>query len=166
MPGFPNPLLVGEVFREYSTPWEDLARKYIREVWETTKSFVEQALQFLTDDTVSDAVLRHLLDPFTDTYDALQRKPSDTEMTKLLNKAFAARPDMTEEDIPFLIAMLRVKAEPDMDLVAAKATFHAMEAFYKVFVHKPAIDYLLCSPNFRSPSNFSSITYQISSSVK
>ena len=123
---------------------------------------MEQALQFLTDDTVSDAVLRHLLDPimddklrlayakldelmaahkeypetrnhyFTDTYDALQRRPSDTEMTKLLKKAFATRTEMTEEDIPFLVGMLKVKAEPDMDLVAARATYNAMEAFYKV----------------------------------
>ena len=104
MPGFPNPLLVGEVFREYSRPWEDLARRYIKGVWDMTKSFVEQALQYSADDTVSDALLRYLLDPimdnklklahakleelmavhkehpetrnhyFTDTYNALQQK--------------------------------------------------------------------------------------------
>jgi len=32
----------------------------------TTKSFVKQVLQYLTDATVSDALLRHLLDPVMD----------------------------------------------------------------------------------------------------
>lgn len=128
-------------------------------------SFVEQALQFLTDATVSDAVLRYLLDPimdnrlklaynkldelmsshnehpetrnhyFTDVYDALQRKQSETETTNLLKKAFASRNEMTEDDIPFLMATLRGKLEDDMDFVAAEATYNAMEAFYKVYYH-------------------------------
>lgn len=162
MPGFPNPLLVGEVFREYSRPWEGLARRYIKDVWDATKSFVEQALHHLTDTSVSDALLRHLLDPimdnklklayakldelvsihkehpetrnhyFTDTYNALQRKQSATETTNALEKAFAEQCDMTEDSIPFLVAMLQQKPEANMEIVAAESTYNAMEAFYKV----------------------------------
>jgi len=163
LPGFPNPLLVGEVFREYSRPWEDLARRYIKGVWDMTKSFVEQALQYLTDDTVSDALLRYLLDPimdnklklahakleelmavhkehpetrnhyFTDMYNALQRKQSEAETADVLQKAFENRSHMTDDDVSSIIATLREEREADMDLVAAESTYNAMEAFYKVY---------------------------------
>jgi len=155
--------LVGEVFREYSRPWEDLPRRYIKGVWDMTKSFVEQALQYLTDATVGDALLRYLLDPimdnklklahvkleelmavhkehpetrnhyFTDMYNALQRKQSEAETTDVLQKAFKDRIRMTDDDIPSIVTTLREKREADMDLVAAESTYNAMEAFYKVY---------------------------------
>jgi hypothetical protein len=159
----PNPLLVGEVFREYSHPWEALARQYIEDVWNTTKNFVEQALQFLTDATVSDALLRHLLDPimderlksaftkleeliavhkehpetrnhyFTDHYNALQRKHNERKTTRVLEEAFKKRGgEMSDHDIPHLLAKLREDNQADMDMVAAESTFNAMEAFYRV----------------------------------
>lgn len=123
---------------------------------------MEQALQHLTDATVSDALLRHLLDPlmdqrlalantkldellavhkehpetrnhyFTDRYNTLQRDQTAAETTQILERAFARRPSMTEADIPRLVALLRQSTEADMDLVAAESTFNAMEAFYKV----------------------------------
>jgi hypothetical protein len=164
LPGLPNLLLVGEVFREYSKPWEGLARRYIKSVWECTKSFVEQALQYLTDATVSDAPLRYLRDPvldnklklayakldeliavhkehpetrnhfFTDMYNALQRKDTDAKSTEVLQQAFEDGNKMTEEDTPSTVAMLRERTEADMDLVAATSIFNAMEAFYKVSI--------------------------------
>jgi len=162
LPGLPNPLLVGELFREYSQPWEGLARRYIEDVWNITKSFVEQALQYLTDATVSDALLRYLLDPlmdqrlvlantkleelmavhkehpetrnhyFTDRYNTLQRNQTEAKTTHILQEAFVRRPSMTAGDIPRLVAMLRQDTEADMDLIAAESTFNAMEAFYEV----------------------------------
>jgi hypothetical protein len=123
---------------------------------------VEQALQHLTDATVSDALLRHLLDPlmdqrlklayekldelmavhkehpetrnhyFTDRYNALQRNRSEAKTTQVLEELFQRRANVTEDDIPRLLILLRQNSEPDMDLVAAESTFNAMEAFYKV----------------------------------
>ncbi|KAH6676259.1 dynamin family protein [Halenospora varia] len=162
LPGLPNPLIVGEVFREYSKPWEGLARQYIEDVWNATKGFLEQALRHLTDATVSDNLLRYLLDPamdrrltlayskldelmavhkehpetrnhyFTDRYNVLQRKQSEAKTTQVLEEAFERRGELTEKDIPRLLEMLHQNAEADMDLVAAESTFNAMEAFYKV----------------------------------
>ncbi|KAH8678563.1 P-loop containing nucleoside triphosphate hydrolase protein [Tricladium varicosporioides] len=162
LPGLPNPLLVGEVFRQYSQPWENLARQYIEDVWNTTKSFIEQALQYLADTTVSDALLRHLLDPimderlklayaklnelmavhkehpetrnhyFTDRFNALQRKQYLAKTTRMLQDAFERHGTMTGDDVPHLLASLRENTEVDMDLIAAESTFNAMEAFYKV----------------------------------
>jgi hypothetical protein len=171
---------VGEIFREYSQPWEGLARQYIKDVWETTKNFVEQALLYLTDATVSDALLRHLLDPvmndrlaiayikleellavhkehpetrnhyFTDTYNALQARQYENQTIQALEDAFEKRGEMTEEDIPHLMAMLREKKEVNMDSIAAESTFNAMEAFYKVCVLNYAVVYVLINPLPRS----------------
>ena len=167
---------MGEVFREYSQPWESLARQYIEDVWETTKNFVEQALLYLTDATVSDALLRHLLDPlmndrlamaytkldellavhkehpetrnhyFTDRYNDLQAKHYEDKTTKALEDAFGKRGEMTEEDIPRLLMILREKKEVNMDLIAAESTFNAMEAFYKVCVLNYAVVHVLTNP--------------------
>ena len=155
--------MIDEVFREYSRPWEELARRYINDVWDIIKSFVKQALQYLTDATVTDVVLRYLLDSimnnklkiayvkldelmsvhkqhpetrnhhFTDMYNALQRKKFETESINMLKKAFTNQSSMTIDDILFLVAMLREKPEADMNLVAAESTFNAMEAFYKIY---------------------------------
>lgn len=128
-----------------------------------TKSFVKQALQYLTDDTISDALLRYLLDPimnnklklahakleelmavhkehseirnhyFTDIYNALQQKQSEVETADVLQKAFENRSHMTDDDISSLVTILREKREAGMDLVAAESTYYAMKAFYKVY---------------------------------
>jgi hypothetical protein len=123
---------------------------------------VEQALQHLTDETVSDALLRHLLDPimdqrltlahakldelmavhkeypetrnryFTDTYNALQRKQWEAKTTKLLEEGFEEDGDLSADDIPHLLTLLRRDTEADADVLAAESTFNAMQAFYKV----------------------------------
>ena len=66
LPGLPNPLLVGEVFREYSQPWEGIARKHIVEVWNAARAFLERVLEHLTDPAVGDMLLRLWLDPRMD----------------------------------------------------------------------------------------------------
>lgn len=57
---------MGVLFREYSSPWEDLAREHIKNVWEATNRFLELVLQHLTDNDVSDAILRLWLFPIMD----------------------------------------------------------------------------------------------------
>ncbi len=119
-------------------------------------------MQYLTDVTVSDALLRYLLDLilnnklnlayikldelisihkehpetrnhyFTDMYNALQRKQSETETINVLKKAFAHRSEITEDDIPSLVTTLQQKPEANMNLVAAEFTYNAMKAFYKI----------------------------------
>jgi len=123
---------------------------------------VEQALQYLTDVTVSDVLLRYLLDPildnklnltyikldelisihkehsetrnhyFTDMYNALQRKQSEIETINVLKKAFAHRSEITEDDISSLVITLQQKPEANMNLVAVEFTYNAMKTFYKV----------------------------------
>jgi hypothetical protein len=141
---------------------------------------VEQALQHLTDATVSDSLLRHLLDPimnerltlayakldelmavhkehpetrnhyFVDKYNALQRNQWATKTTKSLEEAFKKRGEMDESDITYLVTLLRQNTEADADLAAAESTFNAMEAFYKVYQTLICSTYILNRIEFRS----------------
>lgn len=171
---------MGEVFREYSQPWEELARQYIKDVWETIKNFVEQALLYLTDSTVSDALLRHLLDPimddrlkmayaklgellavhkehpetrnhyFTEKYNRLQASQYEKKTTRVLEEVFEKSEELTEDDIPRLLEMLREKKEVNMDSIAAESTFNAMEAFYQVCLPHFSAAHMLTTPFSRS----------------
>ena len=66
LPGLPNPLLVTEIFREYSNPWSQLARKHIQQVWDAVNVLVERILEYLAEPVLGDALLRIWLDPLMD----------------------------------------------------------------------------------------------------
>ena len=168
LPGLPNPLLVGEIFREYSQPWKHLAQRHISKVWESTKSFLDQALHHFTDSGVSDAILRYLIDPimeeklskaylkleellavhreaplttnhyFRDNVQDLQQKRNGVAVEEKLRSAFVGRENLTENDIPYLLSLIQPKVSPDMDRVAAEDAFDNMNAFYKVTDTGPA----------------------------
>ncbi len=63
MPGLPNPLLVGELFREYGQPWEGLAREHIKTVWDATNRFLELVLLHLTERDLCEKLMRLWLYP-------------------------------------------------------------------------------------------------------
>ena len=54
---------MGELFRQYSQPWGDLARFHIHSVWEATNKFLELLLRHLTDDEACENILQFWLDP-------------------------------------------------------------------------------------------------------
>ncbi|KAF2013483.1 P-loop containing nucleoside triphosphate hydrolase protein [Aaosphaeria arxii CBS 175.79] len=45
-----NPWVIGGVFRQYSEPWEHIARMHLKRVFEAVEAYVEDTLQSLTDD--------------------------------------------------------------------------------------------------------------------
>lgn len=62
----------------------------------------------------------------------LQQNQWEAKTTKLLEEAFERDGDLSADDIPHLLALLRRNAEADADVLAAESTFNAMQAFYKV----------------------------------
>ncbi|MCJ1465027.1 hypothetical protein MMC07_003642 [Pseudocyphellaria aurata] len=66
LPGLPNPLLVTEVFREYSSPWSHLARTHIQQIFRAVKILIERILEYLAEPVLGDALLRVWLDPLMD----------------------------------------------------------------------------------------------------
>lgn len=66
LPGLPNPLLVGEIFREYSNPWPQLARNHIQHVWDAVTVLVDRVLEYLAEPILGDALRRIWLGPLMD----------------------------------------------------------------------------------------------------
>lgn len=63
LPGSFNPLLVSELFRDQSGPWEQIAREHIQKVWMASKDFLERLLDVLTDEDTFGALLTHWIGP-------------------------------------------------------------------------------------------------------
>lgn len=66
LPGMFNPLIVGDLFHEQAKPWEELARKHLRDICNAVRAFLELTVTYLTDEVTSEAILRELLDPLID----------------------------------------------------------------------------------------------------
>ena len=66
LPGLPSSRLVGTVFREYSSPWEDLARNHILKVWIATKRFLEHVFGYLTNPQICKSLLELWIGPKMD----------------------------------------------------------------------------------------------------
>ncbi|KAL9613031.1 MAG: hypothetical protein Q9167_002421 [Letrouitia subvulpina] len=161
LPGLVNPLLVGEVFREYSEPWEGIARSHICSVWENTIVFLEQVLQHLTGGEVCQALFKELLEPimnekldlayskllelmavyrdhpatlnhyFQENVSALKKARKDPPIEEKLRKIFSERISVSNQDIPLLMAAMQFDPTPDMNRKAAEDILDNMNAFYK-----------------------------------
>lgn len=66
LPGMFNPLIVGDLFHEQAKPWEELARKHLRDICNAVRAFLELTVTYLTDEVTSEEILRELLDPLID----------------------------------------------------------------------------------------------------
>ncbi|KFY42057.1 hypothetical protein V494_02635 [Pseudogymnoascus sp. VKM F-4513 (FW-928)] len=162
LPGLPNPLLVGELFREYSRPWETLARAHIKNAWDMTNKFIELVLTHLTDGDVCDKILRLWLDPimaqkleaaygkleellevhkehpfttnhhFMDNRKKLQQKGTKDEIQQQLKSIAKPGQMVSVDDITNLMKNLDSKVNADMDMLAAEDAYDNMMAYYKV----------------------------------
>ncbi|KAI9925789.1 hypothetical protein MW887_005595 [Aspergillus wentii] len=63
LPGNANQLLVGDLFRDQSKPWEKLAKGHIMAVWESVRCFVGLLLHHLSDDHTCPKLMGTVLDP-------------------------------------------------------------------------------------------------------
>ena len=63
LPGSFNPLLVSELFRDQSTPWERIAREYVRNIGAASKVFLEGLFDILTDEETFETLFTHWIDP-------------------------------------------------------------------------------------------------------
>lgn len=132
MPGLSNPRLVGELFRDYSRPWEGIARNHITDVWNATKRFLELVLNYLTDEDVCDKILRLWLDPIM----AERLEAANGKLNELL-EVHKDHPMTTNHDFVENRRKIQQKrsdeeSSTDMDLVAAEEAFDNMNAYYKV----------------------------------
>ena len=66
LPGSFNPLLVSELFRDQSSPWEQIAREHVQNIWMTSKAFLERLLNTLTEEETFGTLFTHWIDPNLD----------------------------------------------------------------------------------------------------
>ncbi|KAF4771639.1 hypothetical protein HAV15_004613 [Penicillium sp. str.  len=65
-PGSSSHLVVGNLFRDQSQPWGEIARAHLMKSWEITRNFVSLLLDHLTDKHTSVVIMRTLIQPRLD----------------------------------------------------------------------------------------------------
>ncbi|KAJ5587655.1 uncharacterized protein N7459_003420 [Penicillium hispanicum] len=63
LPGVADQLLVGDLFRDQSGPWEGLARMHLMKTWESSKSFVCLVLNYLADEDTYNSLMCSIFMP-------------------------------------------------------------------------------------------------------
>jgi hypothetical protein len=66
LPGTFNPMIVADLFREQSSPWEALTRSHIKNVWNAAKEFLGLTTTYVADDATSEALIQKILEPALD----------------------------------------------------------------------------------------------------
>jgi hypothetical protein len=66
LPGMFNPLIVGDLFREQSRPWEGLAIDHLEDVFEASRKYLELVISHLTDDATADAICQEVINPLVE----------------------------------------------------------------------------------------------------
>lgn len=136
LPGTFNPLIIGELFREYSIPWSDLATEHVHHIWKRSELFVDLILQSFSDSHVSDTLSRLVLNPalrklltkaesklegilrdlgshpitynhyFTETVAKIQHDRHAGEMRRLLSACFKEKISVSANDVDWLLSRL------------------------------------------------------------
>ena len=153
---------MGELFREYSRPWAKLARRHIKNVWDTTIRFLEFLLKYLTDDDTCEKILKFWLIPVMEEklnlayskLDELLEVHEDYPMTtnihfiqksktprldhakdeleRKIKQQFAGDQIVSIHDISRIMSSMKSTSSSEMDLVAAEEALDNMNSFYEV----------------------------------
>ena len=111
LPGSSNSLLVGQLFRDQSKPWEKLAHDHLMTVWNAVKNFVQSLLQHLANKHTSQLLLQYILDSaLEDMKRSLSRK-----LEELVSHNKRRHP-LPLDDI-FLTSIRKVQEESQMTLL-------------------------------------------------
>ena len=161
LPGLPSSRLVGIIFREYSAPWAQMARRHVSKVWDAVRRFLERTLQYLTTPDVCDSLLRLWFDPlltealnsanrklaelllvhkrepmttnhyFYDTALHFKQQRMSTSFETSLRNQIAKFGSIKANDVPAILAATKEPREVDMDRAAAEDALDDMRAYYK-----------------------------------
>jgi hypothetical protein len=163
LPGFPNARLVGELFRDQSRPWENIASDHVKSVWSAVRWFLRIALGHLTNDDTFNNISCELIDPWLDQkHDSLQQmlemllKPHKRgypisydpefvrsfESLRLADQKLELRAKLDAHSPQSLLKGLyswpevesAVFSDERMDQYASSNVIESLEAYYKVIV--------------------------------
>ncbi|KAK6813331.1 hypothetical protein RU639_011099 [Aspergillus parasiticus] len=63
LPGTFNPMIVNDLFKEQSQPWQRIANAHVTKVWEATKTFIYAAVKEVSDMATLGALLKDVVEP-------------------------------------------------------------------------------------------------------
>jgi hypothetical protein len=66
LPGTFNPMIVADLFREQSSPWEALTRSHINNIWNAAKDFLGLTTNYVADAATSKALIQKIFEPALD----------------------------------------------------------------------------------------------------
>jgi hypothetical protein len=66
LPGMFNTLLIDDLFREQSMPWERLASSHLEAVLKASQNFLELIISYLTNDTTAEAICQEVINPLVE----------------------------------------------------------------------------------------------------
>lgn len=66
LPGTFSPMLIGDLFKAQSKPWEQISDAHLKNVWIKAKRHIKVILSSLTDEDTCTALLLHWIDPAMD----------------------------------------------------------------------------------------------------
>ena len=66
LPGMFNPMIVTELFKELSSPWESIAENHVLEVWKATRLSLNHLVTHVADSTTVKSILAGVFEPHLD----------------------------------------------------------------------------------------------------
>lgn len=63
LPGTFNPMIVADLFRQQSSPWEALTLSHVTETWKAVKKFIALVVAYIPDESTSKALLQQVFEP-------------------------------------------------------------------------------------------------------
>ncbi|KAB8223349.1 P-loop containing nucleoside triphosphate hydrolase protein [Aspergillus novoparasiticus] len=82
LPGTFNPMIINDLFKEQSEPWQRIANFHVTKVWEATKTFIYAAVAEVSDMATLGALLKDVVEPALS--DLLQSM--EARLTELLER--------------------------------------------------------------------------------
>ncbi|KAH6977690.1 P-loop containing nucleoside triphosphate hydrolase protein [Ilyonectria destructans] len=128
LPGMFNPMIVADLFREQSSPWEDITRAHVKAVWAATRDFLRHVIHEITDATTVATIWEKVVMPKLD--DLLLKLMERT--TILVKQHQQNHPVTYNQDLTDAVQKVRVERSTRMITRKVENFFQAdqMQAHY------------------------------------
>ena len=162
LPGTFNPSLIGQLFRELSSPWFVQTRAHADDMWLRARAAIVVILELVADEHVREVCMKMIIDPqledmqkilegrldeymqtfrrqpitynhyLTETVQAARKQRQRVDAVTRCRQLFQVHTTLTVRDIALIADAVIDNNEPDMDELAAQNLADYAEAFYKV----------------------------------
>ncbi|KAH6869680.1 P-loop containing nucleoside triphosphate hydrolase protein, partial [Thelonectria olida] len=119
LPGMFNPMIVADLFREQSSPWENITRAHVKAVWAATQDFLRHVIHGIADVTTVATIWEKVVMPKLD--DLLLKLMERT--TILVKQHQQSHPVTYNQDLADAVQKVRVERNRQMITCRVKNFF-------------------------------------------